>query len=610
MSTLSIRNLAVIAHVDHGKTTLVDELLKQSGTFRENQDVAERAMDSMDLEREKGITIKSKNAAITWNDTRINLIDTPGHADFGGEVERIMNMVDGVFLLVDAVDGPQAQTRFVLRKAIQAGLKLVVFVNKVDREFADTHRVHDQVLELLMELEATEEQFNAPFFYGSARDGFASADPDAKTGENMFALFDAMIDHIPAPVVKADAPFTMLVANLDWSDYVGRIGVGKILAGSVKVGDQYYRVQEDGSRIRSKISKLYTFSGMGTAEAEEAFAGDIVGIAGFEDLNIGETICASEDQEALPYVPVDPPTITMQFAVNDGPFAGLEGEFLTARHLSDRLHRETRTNISLMVEDTDRGNVFSVKARGTLQIAVLVETMRREGYELMVSPPEVIEMEVDGQRLEPFEEIWIEVNNDVVGPVMERLANRKAQIVNMEHVGNNVLLHAIGPTRGIIGLETWLMNATSGEGLCSHSFLEYRKPAGAIPARSNGALVSISRGSTTGYALEAVQQRGRLFVGPGTEVYEGMVIGESARPGDLEVNPAKAKQLTNFRASGTDKALSLEPPDIPSLEKALEWIADDEYVEATPLTLRIRKRLLDPVQRKRANSARKAATNG
>ena len=607
MTPDQIRNIGIIAHVDHGKTTLVDALLRQSGIFRANQAVAERAMDSMDLEREKGITIKSKNAAIHWNDVTINIVDTPGHADFGGEVERILKMVDGVLLLVDSVEGVQAQTRFVLRKAIENDLKLLVLVNKIDREFADPERVHDEILELLMELEASQEQFDAPFYYGSARDGYVSSDPKRREG-TVEPLFDAILEHVPPPLADPEAPFLMLVSNLDWSDYVGRIGIGKIMGGKLAVGDSIVRIMPDGHRERARVSRISIFEGMGTAETDEAGAGQIVGLAGFENLHIGETLCDSEEREALPFVAIDQPTIRMQFAVNDGPFAGLDGDLLTARHIEERLIRETRINVSMALEPTDYGNVFTIKARGELQIAVLVETMRREGYEIMVSRPEVLLQEIDGKKMEPTEDIWLEVPKDSLGAVMELLAVRKGELVDMKHGESRVSLRAVIPTRGLIGLERILANLSSGEAIVSHAFCEYRPLAGEIQGRNNGALVSVAKGSTTAYALEAIQQRGRLFVGPGVEVYEGMVIGESARPGDLEVNPTRGKQLTNFRASGADKSIVLEPPENLSLEKAIEWINDDEYVEATPGHLRIRKRLLDAVQRKRANNGRKSSS--
>lgn len=593
-----IRNIGIIAHVDHGKTTLVDQLLQEAGVYRENQEVVDRAMDSMDLEREKGITIKSKNAMVTWNDVKINIVDTPGHADFGGEVERILKMVDGVLVLVDAQEGPQAQTRFVLRKAIEQKLNLVFVVNKIDREFADPLGVHDKMLELLMELDATEEQFNSPFLYGSARDGYMVYEPD-DARENMVPLFDSIIKHIPAPEAHPDQPFEMLVSNLDWNDYVGRIGVGKITGGDLKLGDARYRIQESGTHLPGKITKIYKFTGMGIEEAESATAGEIIGLAGFDELQIGETIAETESQQALPFVAIDPPTIQMQFCVNDGPFAGKDGKYVTSRHIGERLHRETRTNVSLHVEDSDALNTFNVSARGELQIAVLVETMRREGFEVLVSRPEVIYREENGQKLEPFEDLWIEVPSEQLGDTLQNLATRKADIGNMEHQTDTVILEAVIPTRGLIGFESWLTNATSGNGIVSHMFREYGPLCGEIPTRSNGTLVAAADGVATGYALDTIQQRGKLFIGPQDQVYVGMIVGENARNEDLPVNPTRTKAHTNVRASGTDKAIMLEPPVELSLEKALEFIANDEYVEATPNHLRLRKKILDPHQRKR-----------
>jgi GTP-binding protein len=586
--------------VDHGKTTLVDAMLHQSGVFRANQDVAERAMDSMDLEREKGITIKAKNASLVWKDTKINIVDTPGHADFGGEVERILKMVDGVILLVDASDGPQAQTRFVLRKALEQNLHLMVLVNKIDRDTADPHRVHDEVLDLLLELDASEEQFNAPFLYGSARDGFVVKDLEDPQ-DNLNPLFDMILETIPAPTTFPEAPFRMLVSNLDWNSYVGRIAIGCMREGAIRKGEPIRRRGHEGKEESGTAMKLYGFTGMGLNEIEHAEAGEIVGIAGFEDVFIGETLCKTEEQERLPFVAIDPPTLQMQFCVNDGPFTGQDGKFLTSRHLRERLFKETNTNVSMQVHDTDSGSAFLVQARGELQIAVLMETMRREGFEMLVSRPEVIiKTAEDGTKLEPFEDVWLDIPESNLGDLMQALASRKANITHMEHQGSRVLLEAVCPTRGLIGIDTYLTNLTSGEGVLSHMFKEYAPLAGDIPSRSTGALVSGAQGASTAYALDTIQERGKLFIGAGEDVYDGMVIGESSRPGDLPVNPCRTKQLTNVRASGTDKAIMLEPPVNMSLEKAIEFISDDEFVEATPHHLRIRKKILDPHARKRA----------
>jgi len=594
-----IRNIGIIAHVDHGKTTLVDKLLQEAGLFRENQVVDDRVLDSMDLEREKGITIRSKNATITWKDVRINIVDTPGHADFGGEVERILSMVDGVLVLVDAVDSAQAQTRFVLRKAIEHDLNLVILVNKIDREHADPDAVHEGMLELLLELNASEEQFHAPFLYASAKDGYAVKDM-ADPRHNMAPLLDAILEHTPPPIANPDEPFRMLVSNLDWSDYVGQIAIGKIMDGCVNVGDSIVCIHKDGKRETATVTKLYTFSGTGTAEAETCSAGDIVSIAGFDKVHIGETLCDNSISEPLPFIEVDPPRIQMQFRVNDGPFAGHEGRFLTARHIRERLIRESRTNVSFAMEDAETANAFTVSARGELQIAVVVETMRREGYELLVSRPEVIYHYEDGKKLEPFEDLWLEIQNEYLGDFMQNLAARKGRITHLEHFGNLVKLEAVIPTRGTIGLESYLANLAGGEALLSHMFREYAAPVGEIKTRTSGTLVSMGGGIATGYALNMLQDRGTLFIAPQEKVYEGMIIGECPRSGDLPVNPCRTKQLTNVRASGSDKAIQLEPPTQMSLEKSLEWIAPDEFVEATPKSLRLRKRILNATQRKRA----------
>ncbi|WFB35749.1 translational GTPase TypA [Kiritimatiellota bacterium B12222] len=605
MTAPSIRNIGIIAHVDHGKTTLVDAMLHQGGVFRENQDVAERAMDSMDLEREKGITIKAKNASLEWKGTKINIVDTPGHADFGGEVERILKMVDGVILLVDATDGPQAQTRFVLRKALEQNLKLMVLVNKMDRPTANPMKVHDMVLDLLLELDATEEQFNATFLYGSALGGYVVKELE-DSRDNLDPLFDSIIEHIPSPETQPDAPFRMLVSNLDWNPYVGRIAIGCMREGSIKKGEPIRRLPHDTNPESGSVMKLYGFTGMGLSEIESAEAGEIVGIAGFEDVFIGETLCKNEDQAKLPHTAIDPPTLQMQFCVNDGPFTGKEGKFLTSRHLRDRLQREMYTNVSMNVKESETGASFIVQARGELQIAVLMETMRREGFEMLVSRPEVIiHIDENGQKTEPYEDVWLDIPESSLGDLMQSLASRKGEITNMEHQGSRVLLQAVCPTRGLIGIDGYLTNLTSGEGVLSHMYKEYAPMAGEIPSRVTGALVSGAQGTSTAYALDTIQERGRLFIGPGEDVYDGMVIGESSRPGDLPVNPTRAKQMTNVRASGTDKAIMLEPPTKLSLEKAIEFIADDEFVEATPLNLRIRKKILDPTLRKRQSRASK-----
>ncbi len=595
----NIRNVAIIAHVDHGKTTLVDRLMQEGGVYHENQKTEERAMDSMDLEREKGITIKAKNTSVHWRGKTINIVDTPGHADFGGEVERVMKMVDGVLLLVDAKDGPQAQTRFVLRKALSQNLTPIVIVNKIDREFADPDRVHDQVLELFLELEATDDQFEAPFLYGSAKNGFILRDlKDEPT--DMTPLFETILNAIDPPEADVEGDFKMLVSNIDWDDYVGRVAIGKILSGSVETGGRIFRINRYEKRERVKITKVFEYTGLSSNESEKGEAGNIVGIAGFDEVNIGETLCETEDQIPLPFVQIDPPTIQMQFAVNDGPLAGRDGKLVTSRQIRERLLREMKTNISIQVEDSESSGVFNVAARGAMQIAVLVETMRREGFEVLVSRPTVIEKTVDGVEMEPFETLWLEFPDDCTGGIIENLSNRKGKVTNMDPRNGTVFLEAEIPTRGLIGLEIDLVNASSGHGIMSHLFKEYRPKAGEISTRLTGTLVSMDAGKTTAYSLNALEDRGKLFIGAGTEVYEGMIVGENPRASDIPVNPTKAKQLTNFRSQGEGKGIQLSPPIEFSLERAIEYIAPDEFVEATPSHLRLRKRILNATLRKRA----------
>ncbi len=595
-----IRNIAIIAHVDHGKTTLVDQLLKQSGTFRANQKVDERVMDSMDLEREKGITIRSKNAAYRWKDYHINIVDTPGHADFGGEVERIMQMVDGVLLVVDSYDGPQAQTKFVLRKALDNGLKPIVVINKIDRENARPHKVLDMVFELFLELDATDEQLDFPHIYASAKEGFAKNEIDQES-DNMEPLYEAIVQHIPAPTLATEEHFQFLVSNLDYSDYLGRIAYGRIRSGSVKQGQRLTCIHIDGKREQGNITAIFSHEGLEKVQIEEAHAGDIVGISGFEDVFIGETITAKDDQEALPFNKIDPPTMTMGICVNDGPLAGREGKLLTARQIRDRLIKETRTNVSFLVKDTELAGQFEVSARGEMQIAILVEQMRREGFEILVSRPEVIyERDEAGKLLEPMETLYVDVPTDDLGPILQSLAGRKAEILDMQHNPHTVLVQSLIPTRGLIGFETDLINATKGHGTMSHLFKEYGPHKGDIPSRNNGVLVSMEAGVSTAYSLETISQRGRLFIGPQAEIYVGMIIGENARPDDMPVNPCKPKKLTNMRSSGDGKGIQLSPPVLMGLERSLEYIAPDEYVEATPKSLRLRKKILDATARKRA----------
>ncbi len=605
--SLKIRNLAIIAHVDHGKTTLVDQLLQAGGTYRENQERQERAMDSMDLEKEKGITIKAKNTSIHWEGYTINIVDTPGHADFGAEVERVMKMVDGVLLVVDATGGPQAQTRFVLRKALQEGLKPIVVVNKIDRELATPLKVHDQVLELFLDLEATEDQFEAPFLYGSARDGYFMESPDDERVD-CTPLLKKIIEYIPEPAAKEDAPFSMLVSNIEWDDYVGRVAVGKVLGGGVKKGDNVWLLRKDGTRQRSKVMKTFSYSGLATHDSEGGSAGGIVGIAaGIDDIDIGDTLAAAEDAEPLPFVAIDPPTVEMEFSINDGPLAGKDGKHVTSRAILDRLMREVKTNISIQVRETDQAGVFKVSARGAMQIAVLVETMRREGYEVLVSRPTVIyRRDESGQLLEPFETLYVEAPDEYSQGILKVLNNRKGVLENMEvEASGRTLIQAKIPTRGVIGFESELVNLTSGHGIMSHLFDEYAPHAGEITTRITGTLVSMEKGQSTTYSLQALEERGILFIGPGEEVYTGMLVGENPRADDLPVNPVKEKHLDNMRSAGKDKTSKLSPPKKFSLERAIEYIEQDELVEATPNHLRLRKRILDPNERKRMAKAAK-----
>jgi GTP-binding protein len=595
-----IRNIAIIAHVDHGKTTLVDQLLRQSGTFRATQKVEERVMDSMDLEREKGITIRAKNAAFQWNGYRINVVDTPGHADFGGEVERIMKMVDGVLLVVDAHDGPQAQTRFVLRKALENQLKPVVVINKIDRENAQSDRAVNAVFDLFVELKATDEQLDFPIIYASAKNGFATRELSEKNAD-MSPLFQAIVQHVPPPKISSQPFFQMLVSNLDYSDYLGRIAVGRIVSGCVSVGDSVICIHGDGRRERSVVTALFTHEGLDQVQIKRAVAGDIIGLAGFEEVYIGETLADDEKREPLQFVDIDPPTIRMRILVNDSPFAGREGKFVTARHLRERLIRETRGNVSVQVNDTETAGTFEINARGEMQVAILVEQMRREGYELMVSRPEVIFHRTEnGNLLEPLENLYVDFPGENLGDVLQLVANRKGEVVTVDHHETRVSLEAIIPTRGLIGFETDFVNLTRGEGLMSHLFREYAPFKGELTGRDRGVMVSMEDGVSTAYALNNIQTRGRLFIGPQEQIYEGMIVGENARPEDLPVNPCKAKHLTNMRSQGEGKGIQLEAPLRMSLESAIEYIDVDEYVEVTPKSLRLRKQILDATARKRA----------
>jgi GTP-binding protein len=601
-----IRNIAIIAHVDHGKTTLVDCFLKQTGTFRANQAIAqeERIMDSMDLEREKGITIKAKNAAFEYRGHHVNIVDTPGHADFGGEVERSLSMIDGVLLLVDAKEGPQAQTRFVLRKALEAGAQPIVVINKIDRDHARPDWVLDQVFELFIALGATDEQLDFPYIYASAKDGYATIDY-TKLGGDMTPLFDMILERIPAPRSDEGEGYRIAVANVSYSDYLGRIGFGKIRTGTIRVGDPLFGLRGDAEPVAGKVTALFHFEGLKQIQIEEAHVGDIVGVAGLPDILIGETLVDSLDRPPLPFRPIDPPTIKMAFAVNDGPLAGLDGKKVTARSIWERLEREGRANVSLQVAQTDNSKIFHVTGRGGMQIAVLVEQMRREGYEVLVSRPEVLKhQDENGKWLEPIEKVFLEVPQDAVGDVMEALATRKGNVTDMAPAGDRMTLEALVPTRGLIGFEIELLNFTRGEGIMSHLFHEYAPDTGDIPARRTGALVSMEDGTVTAYALDTLQSRGRMLVVPGDKVYKGMIVGENARDNDLPVNPIRPKHLNNFRSQGDGKGILLNAPMILSLERALEYIAPDEYVEATPSTLRLRKKILNEHDRKRSEKQR------
>ncbi len=602
-----IRNIAIIAHVDHGKTTLVDQLLRQSGTFRSNQKVAERVMDSMDLEREKGITIRAKNASFQWNGYRINIVDTPGHADFGGEVERIMKMVDGVLLVVDAHDGPQAQTRFVLRKALENKAQPIVVINKIDRENARPHEVLDMVFDLFLELKATDQQLDFPIVYASAKEGLAHRELGDKSTD-MTPLFEAIVRHVPPPKTSDDPFLQMLVSNLDYNDYVGRIAIGRIISGHLSVGEPITCIHRDGRRETSTVTRLFTHAGLEQIEIKHASAGDIIGVAGFEEVYIGETLSSDPDAKPLEFVDIDPPTIRMRILVNDSPFAGREGKFVTARHVRDRLTRETRGNVSLQVNDTDTAGAFEIHARGEMQIAILVEQMRREGYEVMISRPEVImHRDENGNLQEPIENLYVDIPNENLGDVLQAIANRKGEVANMTHHATRVSVEAIIPTRGLIGFETDLVNLTRGEGIMSHLFREYSSFKGEIEGRNRGVMISMEAGTSTAYALNSIQERGRLFIGPQEEIYVGMIVGENARPDDLPVNPCKAKKLTNMRSQGDGKGIQLEAPLRLTLERAIEYIDTDEYVEATPKSLRLRKRILDATARKRSATAMAAA---
>ncbi len=594
----NLRNVAIIAHVDHGKTTLVDALLKQSHVFRENEKVAERVMDSNDLERERGITILSKNTAVMHNGIKINIVDTPGHADFGGEVERVLNMVDGVLLLVDAFEGPMPQTKYVLRKALEQGLKPIVVVNKIDRPDQRVKDVEDEVLELFMELEANDEQLDFPVVYASARSGVAKTNWDDEAVD-MQPLFETLIKEIPAPEGDAEGPLQFMTTTLDYDNFIGKIAVGRVVRGRMKAGQQVVVMNGEETR-KGRIGKLYTYNGLQRVETDEALVGDIIAFAGIEDINIGETVADPENPEALPMLTIDEPTLSMMFSVNNSPFAGREGDFVTSRHLRDRLFREIETNVAMKVEETDSADQFKVSGRGELHLAVLIETMRREGYELQVGKPRVIFKEVNGQLCEPLENLTIDVPQEFMGTVMESLGVRKGDLVNMVETAGYIRMEFVVPARGLIGFRAQFLTATKGNGIMNHVFHGYAPYKGEIPGRTRGALVAFEDGETTPYGLNSVQDRGVLFLGPNVPVYAGQVIGENARELDMDVNPCKKKHVTNMRSSSSDEAVRLTPPRILSLEQALEWINDDELVEVTPENIRIRKTILDKSARAKA----------
>jgi GTP-binding protein len=587
--TLPIRNVAIIAHVDHGKTTLVDALLRQSGIFREGEEIPDCVMDSNAIERERGITILAKNTAVKYKDTLINIVDTPGHADFGGEVERVLGMVDGCLLIVDANEGPMPQTRFVLKKALEKGLRPIVVVNKIDRPQADPYGAIDKVLDLFLELGADDDQCEFPYLFASGLSGYAKDKLDHE-GQDMQPLFDAILHHVPPPVGDVNKPLQLQVTTLDYSEYLGRIVIGRIHNGTIKMGQQAALVKEGNSIVKAKITKLMGFEGLRRIEMEEATAGNIVAVAGFADANIGETITSPDEPQALPLIKVDEPTLQMTFSVNDSPFSGQEGTFVTSRQLRDRFMRELETNVALRVEETDSPDKFLISGRGELHLGILIENMRREGYEFQVSQPQVIYREVNGQPCEPFEYLVLDVPEDGVGSCIERLGQRKGEMQDMQVGGNGrTQLDFVIPARGLIGFRGEFMRLTRGEGIMNHSFLDYRPLSGDVEHRRNGVLIAFEEGVATFYAMKNAEDRGAFFITPGTKVYKGMIVGEHNRPQDLDLNICKTKQLTNFRSSTGDELVQLQAPVDMSLERALEYIGPDELVEVTPKSIRLRK---------------------
>ena len=602
MQDTKLRNVAIIAHVDHGKTTLVDEMLKQGGIYRENQATVDRVMDSNDLERERGITILAKNTAVHYKDVKINIVDTPGHADFGGEVERILKMVNGVILLVDAAEGPMPQTRFVLSRALELGHRVIVVVNKVDRPDQRIHEVVDEVLELLLDLDATDEQLDSPMLFCSGRQGTASYSPEV-VGEDLVPLFETILDYSPAPEADTEAPFQMLVSSIDYNEFVGRIAIGRIERGAVKQNQEIavcnFHKREEAPK-KAKAVALYQFDGLGRAPVTEASAGNIIAMSGIGDVTIGDTICAPEAVEPIEFVKISAPTIEMTFSVNDSPFAGREGKFVTSRQLRDRLFRETLKDVSLRVTETDSTDSFNVAGRGEMSLSILIETMRREGYEFQVSPPRVLFQEIDGKKCEPIERLVADVPSDAVGAVIEKIGSRKGDLVEMTPVGERMKLEFLVPARGLFGYRNEFLTDTKGEGIMASVFDSYAPVKGEIQRRNSGSLVSFETGESVTYGLYNAQERGVLFIGAGVPVYAGMVVGETPKQEDISVNICKKKQLTNMRASGSDEALRLTPPRQLSLEQCLEFLADDELLEVTPENLRLRKRILSHSDRMKA----------
>ena len=599
-----LRNIAIIAHVDHGKTTLVDAMLKQSHVFRSNEQVNERVMDSGDIERERGITILSKNTAILYDGIKINIVDTPGHADFGGEVERVLNMVDGVLLLVDAFEGPMPQTKYVLRKALEQGLKPIVVINKIDRPDQRVDDVYDEVLELFMELDADDDQLDFPVIYAAARDGIAKFNME-DTNDNLEPLMQTIVKEIPAPQGDAEGPLQMMVTTLEADDYVGRVAIGRVIRGSVRPNQNVVVISGD-HETKAKVGKVYVYQGLKRVEVDEAGMGEIVALTGLGYVSIGYTVADAENPEALPTINIDEPTLSMTFGVNTSPFAGREGQFVTSRHLRDRLFKEIETNVAMHVEETDSADVFKVSGRGELHLSILIEQMRREGYELQVGKPEVVYKTINGQKCEPMENLTVEVPQEYMGAVMEALGTRKAELSNMTELSGYIRMEFFIPARGLIGFRSELLTSTKGNGIMNHIFHGYVPYKGDMTGRSHGSLVAFEQGETTGYGIFSLQDRGTMFISPGQQVYEGMIVGENSRDIDMDINPCKKKNVTNMRTSASDEAIRLTPPRILSLEQALEYINDDELVEVTPENIRLRKAILDRTARGRAaKNARK-----